>query len=294
MDRVLCFMLIFFGGGLGCLVRLFLDGSHPSPWSPANIASCMLMGASYACICYRFYVNNKYILSFFNVGFLGGLSTFTPLALYGFLQQEENLFVAMGYLLGMLLFFVVVAIIGYIIAVLVLQYGLKRQRSMSRLASGRYLYLFKSLLPQWQQIQTLNRELADTGADLKDDEALGPVNVGKRDQLKSLLVNHYLQLTTLEVLFNQAIRKENCINVDLDAFTVSARDSGEFIEPNQASYKEQLDFLERLAPRLNIKSLSAAVAASTPELQEVYQKQHRDSAASSKASTKGKKGKGKR
>ena len=294
MDRVLCFMLIFFRGALGCLVRLFLDGSRPSPWSPANIASCMLMGASYACICYRFYVNNKYILSFFNVGFLGGLSTFTPLALYGFLQQEENLFVAMGYLLGMLLFFVVVAIIGYIIAVLVLQYGLKRQRSMSRLASGRYLYLFKSLLPQWQQIQTLNRELADTGADLKDDEALGPVNVGKRDQLKSLLVNHYLQLTTLEVLFNQAIRKENCINVDLDAFTVSARDSGEFIEPNQASYKEQLDFLERLAPRLNIKSLSAAVAASTPELQEVYQKQYRDSAASSKASTKGKKGKGKR
>ena len=46
MDKAFSFMLIFFGGGLGCLARFLIDGTELHAFSIANLTSCAL---SWAC-----------------------------------------------------------------------------------------------------------------------------------------------------------------------------------------------------------------------------------------------------
>ena len=82
MDRALTLMVVFFGGGIGCVLRLLIDGNTTSPFTITNVCACLLMGMSYSLICYRVWLTNKFVISFVNVGFLGGLSTITPLAIY--------------------------------------------------------------------------------------------------------------------------------------------------------------------------------------------------------------------
>ena len=102
MDRILCFMFVFFGGGTGCLIRLLVDGTSTQAFSPSNVAACILIGVTYGTARYGI-ATNKFWLSFFNVGFLGGLSTFTPLAIYSLSSQQENIFLAIVVMLGLLL-----------------------------------------------------------------------------------------------------------------------------------------------------------------------------------------------
>ena len=46
MDRILCFMFVFFGGGTGCLTRLLVDGTETYAFSPSNVAACILIGVT--------------------------------------------------------------------------------------------------------------------------------------------------------------------------------------------------------------------------------------------------------
>lgn len=128
MDRILCFMLIFFGGGLGCLCRFLLDGNEHSPFSVSNFCACILIGISYSLLCSRIWFNNKFIISFVNVGFLGGLSTFAPLAIYA-LQSHDGMLMKLFSMLGYLLAFWLVAGISAIIAKIALDTMIARRHS---------------------------------------------------------------------------------------------------------------------------------------------------------------------
>lgn len=87
MDRMLALMLVFFGGGAGCLTRYLTSPDPQNPFMPANLASCLIIGSLYALSRYKV-ITNPYVQSFVTVGFLGGLSTFTPLATYAIVESE--------------------------------------------------------------------------------------------------------------------------------------------------------------------------------------------------------------
>ena len=141
MDRILCFMFVFFGGGLGCLTRLLVDGTSTEAFALSNIAACILIGVTYGTARYGI-GTNKYWLSFFNVGFLGGLSTFTPLALYSLSAQQDNIFMALVVMVGLLLAYTALTVASALIttaAVKAFTHG-KYQLKMTPRASMRYIF----------------------------------------------------------------------------------------------------------------------------------------------------------
>lgn len=73
-------LYIFFGGGLGSVIRylisnLFIDYSFPISTLISNLLSCILIGLTLHFV-HNFNLNEN-IKFFFLVGFCGGLSTFS-------------------------------------------------------------------------------------------------------------------------------------------------------------------------------------------------------------------------
>ena len=193
MDRILCFMLIFFGGGLGCLCRLLLDGNEHSPFSVSNICACILMGISYALLRARIWYNNKFIISFVNVGFLGGLSTFAPLAIYA-LQSHDGMFMKLFSMLGYLLSFWLIAAVAYSISGIFLnmrarmqankEQALTEQLLLSSLPTpgetGRLLMFYEGYQQQLEEVVQEVEQLKALFASLDR-----PLNrLGKKDKLE--------------------------------------------------------------------------------------------------------------
>lgn len=88
MDRPLCLMLIFFGGGLGSLIRVYISPDSTEPFMWANIIACILAGHGFALTRYKV-IKNEFLIAFYSIGFLGGLSTFTPLVMNSIKRSES-------------------------------------------------------------------------------------------------------------------------------------------------------------------------------------------------------------
>ena len=156
MDRILCFMFVFFGGGTGCLIRLLVDGTSTQAFSPSNVAACILIGVTYGTARYGI-ATNKFWLSFFNVGFLGGLSTFTPLAIYALGSQQENIFLAIAVMLGLLLAYTAMTIASAALtstAVKIFTHG-KYQLKMQPRASMRYIFTYMQVAQAAVKIKSI-------------------------------------------------------------------------------------------------------------------------------------------
>ena len=253
MDRALNLMVVFFGGGIGCVLRLLIDGNTTNPFTITNVCACLLMGASYSLICYRILLTNKFVISFVNVGFLGGLSTITPLAIYVLhTDLVSNWFMALLLLIGQIIFFVVVSVIGYIVTSAVLQYGLHKKRHMSRLESGRNLAIYTSTLPNYHQIKERYEQLKALNIDFKESQH-DPIVGQLINELKVLTTNHIMTLTSLNRQYIQNLKKEKCVLTPINEFTRISRDESQFIGENEPTYSEQMDLIKTM--RRDIKDL---------------------------------------
>ena len=209
MDRILCFMLIFFGGGLGCVCRLLLDGNDHSPFSVSNICACILMGISYALLCSRIWFNNKFIISFVNVGFLGGLSTFAPLAIYA-LQSHDGMLMKLFSMLGYLLVFWLVAGLSAIIAKLTLDVMIVRRNPkeaddvdppeevlLMRIPSpgrtGRLLMFYEGYQQQLAEVVQEAEQLKDLFASLKRPLHRPSKQKDKLEEQRQQVIKHILE-----------------------------------------------------------------------------------------------------
>ena len=253
MDRALNLMVVFFGGGIGCVLRLLIDGNTTSPFTITNVCACLLMGMSYSLICYRVWLTNKFVISFVNVGFLGGLSTITPLAIYVLhTDLVSNWFMALLLLIGQIIFFVVVSVIGYIVTSAVLQYGLHKKRHMSRLESGRNLAIYTSTLPNYHQIKERYEQLKALNINFKESQH-DPIVGQLINELKVLTTNHIMTLTSLNRQYIQNLKKEKCVLTPINEFTRISRDESQFIGENEPTYSEQMDLIKTM--RQDIKDL---------------------------------------
>lgn len=81
-------MLVFFGGGLGSLIRIYISPDSTEPFMWANIIACILAGHGYALTRYKV-IQNEFLVAFYTIGFLGGLSTFTPLVMNSIQRAQE-------------------------------------------------------------------------------------------------------------------------------------------------------------------------------------------------------------
>ena len=253
MDRALNLMVVFFGGGIGCVLRLLIDGNTTNPFTITNVCACLLMGASYSLICYRVLLTNKFVISFVNVGFLGGLSTITPLAIYVLhTDLVSNWFMALLLLIGQIIFFVVVSVIGYIVTSAVLQYGLHKKRHMSRLESGRNLAIYTSTLPNYHQIKERYEQLKALNINFKESQH-DPIVGQLINELKVLTTNHIMTLTSLNRQYIQNLKKEKCVLTPINEFTRISRDESQFIGENEPTYSEQMDLIKTM--RQDIKDL---------------------------------------
>ena len=253
MDRALNLMVVFFGGGIGCVLRLLIDGNTTSPFTITNVCACLLMGMSYSLICYRVWLTNKFVISFVNVGFLGGLSTITPLAIYVLhTDLVSNWFMALLLLIGQIIFFVVVSVIGYIVTSAVLQYGLHKKRHMSRLESGRNLAIYTSTLPNYHQIKERYEQLKALNIDFKESQH-DPIVGQLINELKVLTTNHIMTLTSLNRQYIQNLKKEKCVLTPINEFTRISRDESQFIGENEPTYSEQMALIKIM--RQDIKDL---------------------------------------
>lgn len=253
MDRALTLMVVFFGGGIGCVLRLLIDGNTTNPFTITNVCACLLMGASYSLICYRVLLTNKFVISFVNVGFLGGLSTITPLAIYVLhTDLVSNWFMALLLLIGQIIFFVVVSVIGYIVTSAVLQYGLHKKRHMSRLESGRNLAIYNSSLPNYHQIKERYEQLKALNINFKESQH-DPIVGQMINELKVLTTNHIITLTSLNRQYIQNLKKEKCFLTPINEFTRISRDESQFIGENEPTYSEQMALIKTM--RQDIKDL---------------------------------------
>ena len=259
MDRALNLMVVFFGGGIGCVLRLLIDGNTTSPFTITNVCACLLMGMSYSLICYRVWLTNKFVISFVNVGFLGGLSTITPLAIYVLhTDLVSNWFMALLLLIGQIIFFVVVSVIGYIVTSAVLQYGLHKKRHMSRLESGRNLAIYNSTLPNYHQIKERYEQLKALNINFKESQH-DPIVGQLINELKVLTTNHIMTLTSLNRQYIQNLKKEKCVLTPINEFTRISRDESQFIGENEPTYSEQMALIKTM--RQTICGTSCSILA---------------------------------
>lgn len=255
MDRIMFYMLIFFGGGFGCLTRYFIDGNSLHAYTPGNIAACVLLGISYALYNYRIWSDNKFFHCFVNIGFLGGLSTFTPLAMFSIVQTEENMFLASGMLLGILLSYCVLCFAGYMGCNYFLKYVLKRTRQMSMLARARYLFQFKMVTADFMKIKADYEKLLALEVPLHIDSALGPL-VKDRNAVKEQAMNHLRILLALTENYNESVITDKCASYGFEQMLQDAHKKGELgdITKEFFSVKDQMEYIENM-----VRSMTGAV-----------------------------------
>lgn len=184
MDRLLALMLVFFGGGAGCLIRYLTSPDPGFPFMPANVAACLIIGSLYALTRYKVFTN-PYVQSFVTVGFLGGLSTFTPLATYAIVQSEPTFIKSFLWFIVYMAAFFVIAVIAYAptamycrkvlklqpvpsIAAVVRQHqknqiSKEEQRKMQEAAALQYTSMLKELLVAKDMLAKLKEQTATLG-----------------------------------------------------------------------------------------------------------------------------------
>lgn len=247
MDRALTLMLVFFGGGIGCVLRLFLDGITTNPFTLTNIIACLLIGMSYAFNCYHIWVTNKFVLSFVNLGLLGGMSTFAPLVMFAInTNMASNWLMSALILLGSIVFFVVVSVIGYIVTAAIVQYGFHKQRYMSRLETGRNVTIYKvSTLPQFAQLKQIHSELKSLNINLNESQH-DPI-VGKMiKELRERTLQQIMTLVTLNRNYQLNLQKERCTTITFNEFTRKARDEWQLLDAKDPTFSEQMDYIRAM------------------------------------------------
>lgn len=251
MNKAMLYMLVFFGGGLGCVVRFLIDGTDIHAFTISNIAACLLLGISYALYNYRIWSDNKFFHCFVNIGFLGGLSTFTPLAMYSIASAQDNLFIATAYLLLILLAYTAICFAGYISCNYFLKFVLKRTRQMSMLARSRYLFQYKMLLEEFLKVKAAFEELKALNVPLHIDSALGPL-VGKRDELKIKAMHHLRLMLALTERYNQSVIADRCASYGFEQMLQDAHKKGEIGDPLEpiVSIKDQLTYVNGMMDEL--------------------------------------------
>lgn len=248
MNNILYYMLIFIGGGLGCVTRLLVDGTELHAFTPSNIAACLLLGISYALYNYRIWSDNKLFHCFINIGFLGGLSTFTPLAMFAIVSTNDNLFIASAYLLGILCCYCLLCMAGYLSCNYFLRFVLKRKRQMSMLARSRYLYQYKMLLEEFSKLQIAYQKLAELNVPLHQNSALGPL-VKQRDELKLNAMRHLKLMLSLTERYNQSVISDHCASYGFDKMIEDAHRKGEMGE-TLITVTDQIDYVNTLMAKL--------------------------------------------
>lgn len=217
MERLICTALVFLGGGTGCVIRLMVDGTSSYAFSPSNIAACLLIGITYGVGRYGI-ATNKYWLSFCNVGFLGGLSTFTPLAIYSLGQEQESIFMAMVLMAALLLGYTAMTVASATVTstlVKVLSHG-KYQLKMPPRAGMRYIFTYKQMALAAAQLKSLY-ELQQQSPS-QDSNLVIKQLTSSRQLIASLdmMTRQYQQYAEQAKLYPQ----------DLETFVAAAYDSG--------------------------------------------------------------------
>ena len=155
-------------------------------------------------------------------------------------------------LIGQIIFFVVVSVIGYIVTSAVLQYGLHKKRHMSRLESGRNLAIYNSTLPNYHQIKERYEQLKALNINFKESQH-DPIVGQLINELKVLTTNHIMTLTSLNRQYIQNLKKEKCVLTPINEFTRISRDESQFIGENEPTYSEQMALIKTM--RQDIKDL---------------------------------------
>lgn len=183
MDRTLALMLVFFGGGTGCLLRYLTAPDPNDPFMLANIVACLVIGVLYALTRYKVFTN-LYWQSFVTMGLLGGLSTFTPLTTYAIVQSEPIFIMSFLWFIAYLAAFFGISLIGYIPAALYCSKVLKMQpvpsiaavmrsnkkkrskrleRKEQELKSKQYAGMLKELMVAKEMLAQLKEQTATLG-----------------------------------------------------------------------------------------------------------------------------------
>ena len=257
MDKAFSFMLIFFGGGLGCLARFFIDGTELHAFSIANLTSCALMGVCYAMFNYSVLADHKFFHTFVNVGFLGGLSTFTPLAVYSLVSTEHNVFIASAMLCGILVVYSILSIATYFATAFVLKKYMHKHRRMSLLCRYRFLVQYKMIIPRFAEIKALADELYASGLNLNDKKPLPGVFEEKRNVLRQKAYDYVRMLLAFTEMYKEAMLKDKCHPHSLEDMLVDAVAKGDLGSPEHRieTIKPQLDYINKLMEEITPKAL---------------------------------------
>lgn len=243
MDKAFTYMLIFFGGGIGCLTRFLIDGVELNPYSTSNIIACALMGISYAMFNYRVLADHKFFHCFINMGFLGGLSTFTPLALFSLVTTENNSLLAIAIISGLLAAYSVVTVIAYYAAAMFLKRVMHKHRRMSLLARYRFIVQYKFLVPRYTAIHARAEELYASGLDLKSKKPLPGIFEEKRVSLRNDAYEYIRLLAAFTDLYQQAVKQDRCYPHSLEDMLQDAIAKGDLGTPEKP--------IETITPQLN-------------------------------------------
>lgn len=248
MDKAFTYMLIFFGGGLGCLSRFLIDGVDLNPFSVANVLACALMGISYAMFNYQVLADHKFFHCFINMGFLGGLSTFTPLAIFSLVTTDHNILLAIATIMGLLAAYSLVTIIAYYAGAYVLKHFMNKHRRMSLLARYRFIVQYKILVPRYKAIREKAEELYASGLNLKDKKPLPGVFEEKRVTLRNEAYDYIKILMGFTEMYKQAVERDRCRPHTLEDMLVDAVAKGDLGTPEKPieTIKPQLEFINQL------------------------------------------------
>lgn len=260
MDKAFTYMLIFFGGGLGCLSRFFIDGLDLNPFSTANVLACALMGVCYAMFNYQVFTDHKFVHCFINMGFLGGLSTFTPLAVFSLVTTDHNILMAIVTIFALLAAYCAVTIVAYCATANFLIRVMKKHRRMSLLARYRFIVQYKILVPRYKAIREKAEELYASGLDLKDKKPLPGVFEEKRNTLRTEAYDYIKILMGFTEMYKQAVERDRCYPHTLEDMLVDAVAKGDLGTPEKPieTIRPQLEYINKLVSDISPKLKSPA------------------------------------
>ena len=115
------YMLVFVGGGLGCVARYivttieknFININFPIGTLTVNIIACFLMGIVTALVAGKFFSNSEQFRLLLAVGFLGGFSTLSALSVETLALMDRHEFLyALANVLANTIFGITAAYLG--------------------------------------------------------------------------------------------------------------------------------------------------------------------------------------
>lgn len=121
---MLNFLAVFFGGGVGAMLRYFITSMTNKYWNFAhwgtfvvNILGCFLIGYIFGLTLQKFPTMNPQLKLLITTGFLGGLTTFSTFSLDSFcLLRDGKIWQCALYLLASFAFGLFATYLGYLIS----------------------------------------------------------------------------------------------------------------------------------------------------------------------------------